>query len=96
MMTSSPTKVKAALRDERVVEFMPETMIFPPPVSSHSSAMLIWQAISKNFFCFTFFQKLFGLGGSGSSQCKHTFHHEKKSPVHLRAGTGLARLGCHP
>jgi len=47
---------------------MPETMIFPLPVSSHSSAMLIWQAISKNFFCFTFFQKLFGLGGSGSTQ----------------------------
>jgi hypothetical protein len=41
MMTNSPTRVKAALRDEREVEFMPETMIFPLPVSSHSSAEMM-------------------------------------------------------
>jgi len=40
---------------------MPETMIFPLPVSSHYSARLMQEHGCQNFFCFTFPQKLFGL-----------------------------------
>jgi len=43
-------------------------MIFPTPVSSHSSAEMMNGHHFQKLFCFTFFQKLFGLGGSGSTQ----------------------------
>jgi hypothetical protein len=62
MMTSNPTKVKPGLEREQDVEFMPGNMFLPPSLTRHSSAGLMYNHGSENFFCFTFFQKLFGWG----------------------------------
>src|ERR1035437_6775289 len=45
MMMSNPTRVKPCLVKYRNVEFMPETMILPPLLSSHSSARLMHKCV---------------------------------------------------
>jgi hypothetical protein len=74
---------------------MPGNMFLIPMLTSDNSARLMQRCRSDNFSALPFSGTCLAGHEKGSPQWQHTFYHEKKSPVSLRAGTGAGRFPRH-